>query len=96
MRVHFSGELNPDSVKPDRFAVKTWSLKRTANYGSKHYDERPLKISGVELAADRRSVLVRIPDIKPTWCMEIKYAVESAEGSPVRGVIHNTIHTVKQ
>ena len=33
-----------------------------------------------------------IDDLRPTWCMEIKYELRSADGKPVVGVIHNTVH----
>jgi hypothetical protein len=33
-----------------------------------------------------------IADMKPTWCMEIRYRLRSSDGEPVPGVIHNTIH----
>jgi hypothetical protein len=32
--------------------------------------------------------------IKPTWCMEIKFAVKAMDGAPVSGTIHNTIHAI--
>jgi hypothetical protein len=72
--------------------VKTWSLKRTADYGSKHYDERPLPIKGATLSADGKTVTLAAPELRPTWCMEIKYEFRSASDKPVAGVIHNTIH----
>ena len=39
-----------------------------------------------------RTVTLEIPELKPTWCMEIRYAIKAASGEPVDGVIHNTIH----
>ena len=93
MQVTFSGALDPESAKDtDKFAVKTWSLKRTAGYGSKHYDERPSKITGVRLSADGRTVSIDIDGMKPTWCMEITYSLRGSNGEAVNGRIHNTIH----
>lgn len=95
MAIRFSGELDPSSVDDlDRFAVKTWSLKRTANYGSKHYDEKPLDIASVHLSEDRRELFLELPEIAPTWCMEIRYAVQTSNGETVTGTIHNTIHSL--
>ncbi len=79
-----------------RFAVKIWGLKRTANYGSEHYDERPLTVVSASLSDDGRTVHLEIPDIGPTWCMEIKYSLRSEEGAPVGGTIHNTIHRLAE
>ena len=78
------------------YAVKIWSLKRTKNYGSRHYNERPLRISGAELSADRKRVLLKIPDLVPTWSMEIKVNVTGENGKPVERVIHNTIHHLQE
>jgi hypothetical protein len=36
--------------------------------------------------------MLDIADLKPTWCMEIKYAVKGADGEAVNGVVHNTVH----
>ncbi len=89
----FTDPLNLDAAGDRRnYAVKTWSLKRTANYGSNHYNESPLAISRVKVSPDGRTVLLEIPEIQPTWCMEIKYSLRSSEGKAVEGVIHNTIH----
>ena len=35
-----------------------------------------------------------IPDLAPTWGMEIKYRVKGTDGRAIAGVIHNTIHTM--
>jgi putative heme-binding domain-containing protein len=96
MSITFSGPLDPQTAGDiANYAVKTWSLKRTANYGSQHYNEKPSPITAATLTPDRRTVLLTIPDIQPTWCMEIKYSVNSAEGQKVSGVIHNTVHQLR-
>jgi hypothetical protein len=74
------------------YAVKVWALERSANYGSKHIDEHPLKVTNANLASDRKSVTLTIPDLRPTWCMEIKCNLRGADGAPVARVVHNTIH----
>ncbi len=95
MTIRFTGELDPDVAKnPRRYAVKTWDLRRTKNYGSKHFNEKELDIKQVTLHADGRTVTIELPQIQPTWCMEIRYALEGVQGEPIRGVIHNTIHAL--
>ncbi|MFM8271369.1 MAG: DUF6797 domain-containing protein, partial [Gemmata sp.] len=76
------------------YAVKAWSLKRTQSYGSKHIDEKPLPVSKATLSADGKTVRLELPDLAPTWCMEIKYRLSGADGRPVGGTIHNTIHAL--
>ena len=39
-----------------------------------------------------KTVTLEIADMQPTWCMEIRYSIQSPEGLNVQGVVHNTIH----
>lgn len=89
----FSGPLDREAAESlDNYQVKVWSLKRTASYGSKHYDEHMLKVTGAKLSDDKQTVELTLPEIEPTWCMEIQYDLKSAAGKSIEGVIHNTIH----
>ena len=72
--------------------MRVWGLKRSANYGSEHMDERSLTVRSAKLSADGRTVELAIPNLAPTWCMAITYAIRGAGGSEVTGEIHNTIH----
>jgi hypothetical protein len=95
--ITFSGELSHDSASAvSRFTVKAWSLKRTTKYGSKHYDEHQLKITRQRLSDDGRVWTLEIPELAPTWCMEIQYAVKEPRGALIQGVIHNTINRLKE
>ena len=96
LEVSFSGELNAEiAADPSRYAVKAWDLRRTGNYGSPHLNERALEITAAELSPDGKTVVLKISDIEPTWCMELRYDLESSEGRPVNGTIHNTIHALR-
>ena len=93
IEITFSDSLDPKvSQDPSRYRVKAWDLKRTKQYGSKHFNERELEIDSVELLPDGRTVRLEIPDLEPTWGMEIVCRLKSSEGSEFRRVIHNTIH----
>ena len=93
MRLIFSGELDPDSAKnPENYTVKIWGLKRTASYGSKHYDERILPVTGVTVSPDNKTVMLRIPDIEPTWGMEIRYRLKGSNGEDINSMIHNSVY----
>ena len=92
-----SGQLDRDSaIDSANYTVRAWSLRRTKNYGSKHIDERTLKVTKAELADDGKSVRLTIPEMAPTWCMEIRYRLKSAEGLPVNGRIHNSVHELPE
>src|SRR6185369_6953184 len=96
LSIKFSGKLDAKlAADTASYAIKSWSLKRTANYGSEHYDERPLAVASAKLSDDGQSVRLEISDLQPTWCMEIKYTLRGAGGEPIDGVIHNTIHRLK-
>jgi hypothetical protein len=97
MRITFSGVLDPKTAgDPKNYAVQTWSLKRSAEYGSKHYDEKPSNVTAAKVSADGKTVTLEIADIRPTWCMEIRYALKSSDGTAVQGVVHNTIHRLSE
>lgn len=90
----FTDALDKSAIDEKNIKIKTWSLKRTANYGSQHYDEKSLKVQDATLSADGKTLALNVQDLRPTWCMEIKYTLRSMDGKPVVGVIHNTIHAL--
>jgi len=93
MEIQFSDALDPRSANdPKNYAVKAWSLRRTAEYGSKHIDEHSLNVSAATLATDKKSVFLNLPDLKTTWCMEIKCDLRGSDGTSFTRTIHNTIH----
>ncbi len=93
VQLGFSDPLDPATASdPARFSVKTWSLSRTANYGSKHLDEHPLRISRATLRDDGKTVFLEMPDLQPTWGMEIKCSLRGADGQEFTRTLHNTIH----
>ncbi len=95
MAITFTGTLDPKLAgDPRNYAVKTWGLKRSAKYGSDHIGEKAATVTGATLSDDGKTVTLEIADMRPTWCMEIKYTLKAADGEPVQGVIHNTVHKV--
>jgi hypothetical protein len=91
--IRFSAPLDrAAAADPTRYTARTWSLRRTVKYGSEHHDERPCNILAATISDDGRTVVLAMPGIAPTWCMEITYAIQGADGTAVTGSIHNTIH----
>lgn len=92
LQLKFTERLDPQSLSAKNWHIKTWSLKRTAAYGSNHYGEQELHVRTATLGADGQTVSLEVDGLRPTWCMEIKFAMSAADGAPVVGTIHNTIH----
>jgi hypothetical protein len=54
----------------------------------------PLTVKSATLSADKKSVFLEIPEIKPVMQMAIKFGIQSADGAEVRSEIVNTIHVL--
>lgn len=95
LKIKFSGELDRNTTEDQgNWSIKTWSLKRTKNYGSEHYDEQQLKIEGAALSKNGREVEIKVPQVAATWCMEIAYSIKTSDGKKLQNKIHNTIHEI--
>jgi mono/diheme cytochrome c family protein len=93
LTIEFSDELERTSAENvSNYHIKTWSLKRSANYGSKHYDTKELSVTRATL--EGKTVRLTVPEIVPTWSMEIRYDVRGRSGEPISQTIHNTIHVL--
>ncbi|MFN4000270.1 DUF6797 domain-containing protein [Algoriphagus sp.] len=93
IELNFTDELDERSVGDTaHYTVKTWDLLRSRKYGSKHYNEQTMTVSKAALGKDKKSIKLTIPDIKPTWGMEIQYRIKDGYGKDVSGLVQNTIH----
>ena len=96
LQLTFGAELDPELAEDlDSYSVKTWSLRRTKNYGSKHYDEQALQVQMAELGADGKTVRLHIADLVPTMCIAITCDLEAAGGAVLRAKIHGTLHKTR-
>ena len=89
----FPEPLDPASVASKAaWRVKTWGLERTRKYGSRHVDETSREVAAATLSPDGRRVSLDVPDFAATWCYSVEWTIASADGTPVRGVLHGTLH----
>ena len=96
MKLTFSEPLDAASTQDlDNLEINTWGLKRTRRYGSKRYNEQTLTISKTELSPDGTSLMIYLPEIQPTWIMEIKYQLKSKKGQVFEGAIQNSVFHLK-
>ena len=59
-------------------------------------DEKPLAVAKATVLADGKTVRLGLPDLAPTWGMQIEYRLKGPDGRAVVGVIHNTIHKLEK
>jgi hypothetical protein len=90
----FSDPLDPASLKPEGCTFKTWSLKRSANYGSPHIGEKRIPVSSVT-SADGRTISLGIPGLAPAQCYELILRGRDASGAEVERNLHGTILQLK-
>jgi putative heme-binding domain-containing protein len=96
MLLRFSGPIDKKAASdPARYAVKTWSLKRSEGYGSNHIGERPSRILAARPTEDGRGVFLELEGFHPTQCMEIRYTLKGEGGEPVEGSIDNSVHRTR-
>ena len=84
------------TIDVDNFEINTWDLKRTRKYGSDRFNIKSLDVHQVNLSDDQKTVFVVLPDIKPTWIMEIIYTLKTASGTEFQGAIQNSIYQLEK
>ncbi|MGZ8939774.1 MAG: DUF6797 domain-containing protein, partial [Limisphaerales bacterium] len=95
MEITFTEPLDKSASGNARnYSVKSWSLKRSANYGSKHINEQRLEITRATLLSDKKTVRLEIAGFQPTWGMEIRCKLQSETGEHFERIIHNTVHKI--
>ena len=92
MRVGFSDPLDKTSAEHiENYQVNTWDIQRSRKYGSKRYNEKSLNIREVHLGEDGKTIMIHLPEIRPSWIMEIIYELKSESGKVVSGAIQNSV-----
>ncbi|MDG1072320.1 MAG: c-type cytochrome [Akkermansiaceae bacterium] len=89
-----SDPIDSTSVKPENFTIKAWDLKRTKSYGSKHYNERELKVTAAKLSGNKLSLA--IAELQPTWGMSIEMRLTDSKGEKIKRLIHNSIFELEK
>jgi hypothetical protein len=99
--IKFTDPLNADSATdPGNYTIKHWNYKWTQNYGSDDFKMNgskgrdSLEADQILLSADKRTVYLRIPGIRPVMQMDIRTNIQAADGTSLRHQIHHTIHVL--
>lgn len=97
IEINFSHTLEVrDADQINSYEIQTWDLKRSRKYGSAHHNEKKLEVKGVRLSLDKKTVFITIPEIKPTWVMEISFHFTLPDGEKTGGLIQNTIYQLSK
>ena len=97
IEIRFSGTIDRETASDaSNYSVNTWDLKRTANYGSKHYNEKRLRVDAADVSKDGLTVKLKIPEIALTWGMEINYSIKTKSGNRLQGKVHNSVYRLKR
>lgn len=99
----FSDPLDPDTASDEQsYGIEQWNYRWTANYGSPDikasdphatgHDE--VKIRGVKLSSDHKTVTLGIDGLKPVMQMVIRMHLLSADAAPIDLEVDNTINAV--
>jgi hypothetical protein len=103
LKLAFTHPLDPETAgDPGSYAVNRWTYRRTSNYGSQDYKLTDPEASGrdemvvteAEVSADGRSVLLKIPDMKPVMQIETRYRIRAADGTRLNHEIQHTVHAL--
>jgi hypothetical protein len=96
--ITFSDPLSRESLAhiEEAITVESWSLLRSANYGSDHYDEKSHAVTGASLSKDGKVLSLQIEGMSPVWQMSIRYQLKGKNAEPIEGEIQNTIHNLRQ
>lgn len=99
----FDQPLDAKATDMNRYHVERWNYRYSANYGSKDwYVTNPNKegregmtLHGVTLSADRKSVTLKLADLRPAMQLKIAYDLTGASGTPLNGATYSTLHSTK-
>ncbi len=101
VRLTFAEELDRKTAEDvAKYHVEVWGYRWNADYGSKHWSvvdpnkvgHDPVVVESATLSEDRKSVFLRMKDVKPVMQMSIVYDLQTTAGAKASGTVYNTIH----
>ena len=91
-----------DAADVQNYGVQVWNYRRSSDYGSPELKlSNPaqrgrdrLEITSAEVAADGKSVTLKVADLKPAMQSLVKYSVKAKDGTALKQEIQHTIHQI--
>jgi hypothetical protein len=93
LKVTFSDPLDRKAAEDDENWTGEW-MDAVGKTGAIKSKKEELPISSVRLSDDRKSVTVAIDKLRPVSNFTLTYRIKGADGAPVAGELHGTIHRV--
>jgi hypothetical protein len=109
LKITFTEPLDPSTANdPGSFSLRASDILWNQEYGSQEYelDQRHLppnewkagwtsmSVTGSELQADGKSVLLHIDNWRPAHMMELNIDVKTTGGQNIRTRVHHTVHVI--
>ena len=103
LAIRFSTPLDKETTEDaDRFDLSQWNYRYSMNYGSDEYSvtdpsrlgQDEVYVRSATLLADRQTVFLEIPDIKPVMQLSIHYRLQTADLRLVDQTIAYTINAL--
>lgn len=107
----FSNEVDAElAADPESFGVEIWNYRYSQSYGSPEIsvlepdrqiargkpNRDPLKVTSSKLSSDGRTVFLAIEGMRPVHQMKITWDLDTKDGRPLRGELHNSIHNLQK
>jgi glucose/arabinose dehydrogenase/cytochrome c2 len=81
------------------FAIKRWDYKRTEEYGSGHFKldgttgEETLQVAASYLSADRKKILLLVPEMTEIMQMQVSYELKATDGHQMNDQFWFTVNS---
>ncbi|MDP0489924.1 MAG: c-type cytochrome [Verrucomicrobiota bacterium JB023] len=79
-----SDAIEGSELKPADITLTTYSIERSARYGSKLKDENPIAIETLEVSEDGQTITLGVPDLAPARIVILRAELPTGSGVQVR------------
>jgi glucose/arabinose dehydrogenase len=93
LQVTFSGPLDRATAEDEDNWAGDWSNAFGKN-GAPSKAKQDMPIGKVQLSADRKTATIRLEKLQTAANFTLQYRLKAADGAPVTGELHGTIHRV--
>ena len=95
IQITFSDPLDQSSAKNTlNYKITNWDLLRSRKYGSDRLNTKVHDVKSVSLSDNNHTVTITLPDLKPSWVIEIIYNLKSESGKEIEGAIQGTVYEI--